>query len=197
MPRCLASVGFVRHSTKIQLAVVAAGGPDLLAVDDPLIAIEHGASAQIGEIRAAVGLAVALTPTMLPGDDLGQEVALLLLCAALDDGVAHHRDAEAVVVTARRHACGQELLGEHDTLHLAEPGAAIFDRPRHSQQLVLGQERTPLLDELLPGLLGEIAHSAPVGRQVLGQERLDLLPVVLRLFGVGGIHGRAPLLLRR
>ena len=131
---------------------------------------------------------------MLARDDLGQEVALLGLGAALDDGVADHRDAEAVVVAADGDPRLRELLGHDDALDLAEPGAAVLGRPRHRQQLVLRQQGPPFLHELVAGVFVERSHAAPVGWQVLGQEGLDLLAVVLGLFGVGGIHRCAPLL---
>ena len=123
----LGGVGAAQHEDPV--GGVAAGSPDLLAVDHPFVAVEHGARAQVGEVRAAVGLAVTLAPAVLARDDLGQEVALLLLGTALDDGVADHRDAEPVVVAADGHPSFRELLGHHDTLDLAEPGAAVFDRP--------------------------------------------------------------------
>ena len=130
---------------------------------------------------------------MLARDDLGQEVTLLGFGTALDDDVADHPDAEYVVVVADRDPSPRELLSQNDSFHLAESGAAVGDRPRHGQQLILRQQRPPLLDELFASLLVERSHPAPVDGQVLCQEGLDLLAVDLGLVGVGGIHRRAPL----
>ena len=44
--------------------------PDLLAVDDPLVAVEHGLGAQVGQVGAGVGLAEALAPGDLAREDL-------------------------------------------------------------------------------------------------------------------------------
>ena len=44
------------------VGVVALGGPHLLAVDDPLVAVEHGRRLQAGQVGARVGLAEALAP---------------------------------------------------------------------------------------------------------------------------------------
>jgi hypothetical protein len=60
-------------------------GPDLLAVDDPLVAVEHRARLQTGEVGAAVGLAETLAPSGLAAQDLGEELLLLLLGAPLED----------------------------------------------------------------------------------------------------------------
>ena len=66
----------------------ALGGPDLLAVDDPLVAVEDGLGLEAGEVGARVGLAEALAPGDLAGEDLGEEELLLLLGAPLQDGRA-------------------------------------------------------------------------------------------------------------
>ncbi len=44
------------------VGVPAGGGPDLLAVDDPLVAVELGLAAEPGEIATGIGLGVALAP---------------------------------------------------------------------------------------------------------------------------------------
>ena len=41
---------------------VASGGPNLLAVEDPLVTIEFGAEADVAEVGTGVRLGVALTP---------------------------------------------------------------------------------------------------------------------------------------
>ena len=47
--------------------VVGERGPDLLAVDDEVIAVEHRGGLQAREIGAGVGLGVALAPDVLAG----------------------------------------------------------------------------------------------------------------------------------
>src|SRR5690606_18837449 len=46
-----------------------AGGPDLLAVDDPVVAVAHGPGADAGDVGAGVRLAHADAPHRGPGDD--------------------------------------------------------------------------------------------------------------------------------
>ena len=46
------------------------GGPHLLAVDDPLLAVEHGLGRQAREIRAGTGFGEQLAPGLLPGHDV-------------------------------------------------------------------------------------------------------------------------------
>jgi hypothetical protein len=116
MPACFGLVGIGAGQHEDPVGGVAGRGPDLLAVDDPLVAVEHGAGGDVGQVGAGVGLGVALAPAVLAGDDAGQEVALLLVGAPHDDGVADHADAEAVVARLGRHVGLGELLGEHHLL---------------------------------------------------------------------------------
>ena len=58
-----------------QLAVVgdvAVRRPDLLAVDDVIVAVAHGAGAQRGEVGAGVGLGEALAPHLFTAQDRGR-----------------------------------------------------------------------------------------------------------------------------
>src|SRR5690349_1047710 len=59
--------------------------PDLLAVDDPLVAVAHGRGLERRQVRAGVRLAEALAPLHLAPQDLGQELLLLLLGPPLQD----------------------------------------------------------------------------------------------------------------
>src|SRR5690606_36471660 len=110
--------------------LVGIGGPDLLAVDQPVIALVLGPGAQAGEVGAGIGRAIALAPADLAARDRRQVMALLRLGAIFEQGRAEHRDAEAVERLARadpRHLLAQDLrlLGR-------KAAAAIFLRPvRH------------------------------------------------------------------
>ena len=62
----------VRRRAADQVAVVGDGaeaGPDLLAVDDPVVAVAAGRRLQAGEVAAGVGLAHADAPRRLAGQD--------------------------------------------------------------------------------------------------------------------------------
>ncbi|MNR32993.1 hypothetical protein D3C85_1506320 [compost metagenome] len=54
-----------------------AAGPDLLAVDAPLVAFENRLGAQPGQIRARVGFGKALAPELAHGQDIGQKALFL------------------------------------------------------------------------------------------------------------------------
>ena len=53
---------------------VTGRGPDLLAVQHPLVAVEFGPEADVAEVGAGVGLGVALAPRVLAGQDPRQVV---------------------------------------------------------------------------------------------------------------------------
>ena len=74
-------VGAGQHEDPV--GEVAGRGPDLLAVDHPLVAVELGPAAEVAEVGAGVGLAVALAPEVLAREDARQEVRLLLVGAPL------------------------------------------------------------------------------------------------------------------
>ncbi len=120
MPRCFGCVGVGAGEDEDPVGQVAGRGPDLLTVDDPLVAVELGLAAEVAEIGTGIRLGVALAPEVFAGDDPGQEVLLLLLGAPLDDGVADHLDAEDVVGRAGRDTGLGELLGHDHALELGE-----------------------------------------------------------------------------
>ncbi len=83
---------------------VAGRRPDLLAVDDPLVAVEHRSGTEVAEIAAGARFAVPLTPTVVAGQDPRDEVLLLLVGPPVEQRVADHADREHVVHDPARHA---------------------------------------------------------------------------------------------
>ena len=78
------------------VGVLGAGGPDLLAVDDVVVAVADGAGLEGGEVGAGAGLAEALAPDGLARRACRAGMLLLLLLGAVgDDGGAGHADADA------------------------------------------------------------------------------------------------------
>ena len=100
-PLVLRRVGVGAGEDEDVVGEVAGGRPDLLAVDDPLVAVEDGPAAEVAEVGPGVGLRVALAPQVLAGEDAGQVVGLLLVGPPHLQGVAEHLDAEDVVRTHR------------------------------------------------------------------------------------------------
>ncbi len=100
------------------LRVMGAGGPHLLAVDDPVAPVEVRSGGRAGQVGSAARLAEQLAPRVLAGEDAAQELFLVQLAAVLeqrggrqqpDAGLRHaHRvDGRQLVVHDRRHAHGQ------------------------------------------------------------------------------------------
>ena len=88
--------------------------PHLLAVDDPLVAVEHAAGLHVREVGAGVRLGVALAPQLLDRLDLGEEAPLLLVGAVGEE----RRGEEALAEEAdpRRRVRLGVLLVEDDLL---------------------------------------------------------------------------------
>ena len=102
-PLVLRCVGVGPGEDEDVVGEMAGRRPDLLAVDDPLVAVEDGPAAEVAEVGPGVGLRVALAPQVLAGQDPGQVVGLLLVGPPHLQGVAEHLDAEDVVEPAGRH----------------------------------------------------------------------------------------------
>ncbi len=90
MPACFAASGSVRNKPNIMSATVALAGPDLLAVHDPLVALEHRARLERCEVAARAGLAVALAPVELADQRLRDVGQPLRFRAALEQRRNEH-----------------------------------------------------------------------------------------------------------
>ena len=95
MPSCFCAAGSVRTRQEHPVGPVGVRRPDLLAVDDEVVAVEHGARLQAREVRAGAGLGVALAPANLAADDARQVLALELVAALVKEQRSDHRQAEA------------------------------------------------------------------------------------------------------
>jgi hypothetical protein len=88
------------------MRLVRRGGPDLLAVDHPLVALPVGARHRARHVRAAARLAEQLAPGVLAGQDALQELLLMEIRAVRQDG--------------RRRQGADAGLGDADGADLAE-----------------------------------------------------------------------------
>ena len=86
MPRCFGTSQSVRARSIPYVGLARSGGPDLLAVHHPLVAVALGPGGEAGEVRAAARLAEQLAPAMLAGDDRPQQPGLQVVGAVLEDG---------------------------------------------------------------------------------------------------------------
>ena len=191
-PPVLRRLGVGAGEHEAPVGGVGFAGPDLLAVDDPLVAVEGGPGGQRGEVGAGVGLGVALAPAVLPREDAGQVVALLLLGARDDQGRSDHVDRHHVVGPAGRRAGSGELLVQHDPLDGRQARAAVVGGPGRCDQPVLAEQPPPADDEVGPLRSGQSAEAGPVRREVLAEEGPNLGAVRLGLGRVGDLHGCGP-----
>jgi hypothetical protein len=157
--------------------------PDLLAGDDPLVAVALGPRLEVGEVGAGFGLRVALAPQFLTRGDLRQEPPLLLLGAVVQDrgpdqALAHDADAPGPAGTG-------VLLVEDDLLEQARAPAAVLLRERQAHPAGRAERPLPgeaLLEQrVLVAGTAAAAHAGELTGQLLrepaprlGAERLEL-----------------------
>ena len=67
-------VGVGAREEDYRVGVLGVRGPDLLPVDQPLVALELRSSLQRGEIGSSARLRVALRPNRLAREDLDKQV---------------------------------------------------------------------------------------------------------------------------
>src|SRR5256884_13247 len=106
-----------------------ARGPDLLAVDEEVVALVLGARLEAREVRAGVGLRVELAPDLL-GREHPLQVALLLPVGPVDDD-RRADEADPEPVDRRRRADPRHLVLDDRLLHRRGGPAAVLRRPQH------------------------------------------------------------------
>ncbi len=137
---------------------LAARGPHLLAVDDPLFAVLQGLRAEACEVRTCAGLGEELAPCGLAGHDVGEVGVLLLTGAVGGDGRTSEEEAEATGCPEGAEL-GDGLLDAHGVL-TAEALAVAVGRVARCCPSRHAEEFPPLAN-------GEVR--VPVGSQPLGQ----------------------------
>ena len=124
----LRRVGIGAHQQHAPVGVAREAGPHLLAVDDEVVAVEHGARLQRRQIGAGVGLGESLTPDLVGRRGSLCRWRLLLLLGAVRD---QHRPAhgQAGEVDEQRRLGARHLLLEDDLLDQRRAAAAVRLRP--------------------------------------------------------------------
>jgi hypothetical protein len=157
--RVLGGIGVGAGQQEDVVGELGLGGPHLLAVDHPLVAVEFGPGLERGQVAAGVGLGEPLAPGDGPVEDAGDELLLLLLGGPLQDGGADQGVAEEV---GPQGGLGPgELLVQHHRLHQRESLAPVLHWPRGADPAPGEQLGGPLLVEGLPLLAG---HGEPRAR---------------------------------
>ena len=133
------------------------GRPDLLAADQPAVAVRSRGRPQGREVGARLRLGEALAPDHFATRDGRQVLALLLLGAVSHDDGPDPVDPH--VLGAARLVVGPHLLANHGLLPDRGPAATEFLRPRQAQQTAVGQCPAELLGRLeVGGIVGESAQ---------------------------------------
>ena len=66
------------------IGMMGAGGPDLLAVDEPIVAVQIRTGGGASEVRAAARLTEELAPGVFPGENAAQKPLFLPIRAVLE-----------------------------------------------------------------------------------------------------------------
>ena len=161
---------------------VRLGGPHLLAVDRPLVAVALGACRKRGEVGPCPWFAEQLAPDLVAHERGAQEPLLMLLATERDDRRRRHADAHEIDRRVGRGTGALQAVVD-DLLQLrVEPEAAESRRevhPRQPEVVLRGPEVTRR------GLL----------RVVLGEEAVDELVDsrgVGHRYRVSSVHAPTP-----
>ncbi|GEM_PF-6012341 len=90
--------------------VLGKSDPSFVPIDNVVIAFEHGARLQRGQVRACARLGIALAPPIVTRKDARQIMLLLLIASEGHDHRPHHAKTETNQV--RRRRCPELLLEE-------------------------------------------------------------------------------------
>jgi len=114
------------HQAENHVGVLTEGGPGFLAVDHVVVAIQHGAGLQAGQVGTGSRLGVTLAPPVFPGENARQVPGFLRLTAEFHDHRGDHVDPERD--QPRRTERGALLL-EDVSLHHAPASTTLLYRP--------------------------------------------------------------------
>jgi hypothetical protein len=160
-------VGLGAHQAEDHVGFMRGGGPDLLAVDDEVVAVLDPARLQRGQVRPGIGLRIALAPGQLAAQRRGDVLLLLFFGAQLHQGGHEHRDA--LVADAHVDAGAAEFVDDQVLLHHVRRRAVAAVLPRHGAPGIAVLQQQPL-----PGQQGRSGPLAGYCRRravaVLGEE---------------------------
>src|SRR4029453_1040492 len=186
-PLVLRRIRIGAHQQLLVVGDLREAGPDLLSGDDQIVAVDHRARRQAGEVGAGTGLGKALTPDDLAAQNFRQVKRLLLLAAA-----GYQRRAAVVETDEQRRrvvrARAGELLVPDELLHQRRAAAAVRLRPRYSRVARVVELALPRQIEGGAGaqvMLGRLAL-----RRMLGEPGACLLAEALLGGSKRDVHSR-------
>ncbi len=150
-------------------------GPDLAAVDHVLLAVADGRGLQVGQVRTALRLGVALAPHLLHAGDLDQVLVLLLVSPVLEQDGREHVQPVGV---AHRHPPVGELLPDQHLVQRGEAPPPVLLGPLRAQPAVVEQLAVELpgpLELVLRPPFRREGQGLVLGREVLVQVSLQLV----------------------
>ena len=118
-----------------------AGGPGLLAVQQPAPVGTSGGGAERGEVRTGLGFRPRLRPDHLAGGHRGQDAGALLGGAVLEEGGGEQVDA--VLADPAGRAGRVVLLLEDQPVQYGSSPASVLLGPGHHRPTVGGQGALP------------------------------------------------------
>src|SRR5579859_6210099 len=143
-------LGNVRIRAGEQHAVVGdrpQAGPDLLAIDDVVLAVVEtladGFRLQAGEVGPGIRLGIQLTPDVLGRQDAADVLLLLRLRAVGNQGWPD--DAQAQAVDRPWHIAAGHLLGHDRLFQWSGVLTAVLARPTHADHAGLVERALPRL----------------------------------------------------
>ena len=181
-PLVFGRVGIGADEGEQHVGVVRAGRPDLLTVDDEVVAVAHRTRAQAGEVGARAGFAHAERRRDLGAQD-GHRPPLLLFVRA-ERQQRRRDDADALRIERVIDAPPRQLLAVHELLEDVRVAAAELRRISRQQPTVVELQPLPAPRPLrhvrrrarsLRGRLGLGRQMFVEERDELGAECLDLV----------------------
>ena len=147
---CLGALAVGARDHEDPLRPVRERRPDLLPVDDPLVAVEVGACLHVREVGAGVGLGVSLAPDLGAAEDAGEERPFLGVGAEVDDGRPEQPLADDP--DPSRTARARVLLVEDHLLEQRRAAAAVLRGPAEADPTVAAElllPREALVEQLV------------------------------------------------
>ena len=124
--RLLDDIGISAREQHAVVGELRIGRPDLLAVDDPVIAVAHSLGGEACEVRSGTGLAEQLAAQHVGAQkSCGKTLALLRGPEDTDSGT-HKSGGDADDLRGWRHVEGALLLGEGHAVDAGHPRAAVL-----------------------------------------------------------------------
>ena len=164
------------------------GRPDLLTIEDEIIAVDAGGGTDRRHVTAGTGFGPTLCPDLLPRGHGWKEALLLLLGSVLHESGAEEKDA--ILVEAQRRLDPPVLLLEDQPFEEVHPPAAILLRPGdHGPARVV---EFALPGAMRPGSLGGVEGRQRLGGNVGFEPGPRLCSKCLLARRVGEVHQSRP-----